>query len=84
VQSLPDGVQALSDFVTVPEVLIRRIGQIGLVARGDGAASGGAEAGAEAGHRLKGMISADGFRAAAEDAPSAAALRLQQLNRLVG
>ena len=25
----------------------------------------------------------DGFRAAAEDAPSAAALRLQQLNRLV-
>ena len=84
VQSLPDGVQALSDFVTVPEVLIRRIGQIGLVARGDGARL---QAALKPGQRLVSLEGDvwrwDGFRAAAEDAPSAAALRLQQLNRLV-
>jgi chromosome segregation protein len=83
-QSLPDGVQALSDFVTVPEVLIRRIGQIGLVARGDGARL---QAALKPGQRLVSLEGDvwrwDGFRAAAEDAPSAAALRLQQLNRLV-
>ena len=83
-QALPDGVQALSDFVTVPEVLIRRIGQIGLVARGDGARL---QATLKPGQRLVSLEGDvwrwDGFRAAAEDAPSAAALRLQQLNRLV-
>ena len=83
-QALPDGVLALSDFVTVPEVLIRRIGQIGLVTRGDGARLQGA---LKPGQRLVSLEGDvwrwDGFRAAAEDAPSAAALRLQQLNRLV-
>ncbi len=83
-QPLPPGVQALSDVVTVPGVLARRIGQIGLVARADGARL---QPDLLPGQRL---VSAegdvwrwDGFRAAAEDAPSAAALRLQQLNRLV-
>jgi len=82
-QALPDGVESLGNFVTVPEVLGRRISQIGLVE-------------AEDGPRLQPMLKPgqrvvsldgdlwrwDGYRAWAEDAPSAAALRLQQLNRL--
>ncbi|MBS0572964.1 MAG: chromosome segregation protein SMC [Proteobacteria bacterium] len=83
-QALPGGVRALSDLVTVPEALVRRIGQIGLVVRADGARL---QADLLPGQRL---VSAegdvwrwDGFRAAAEDAPQASALRLQQLNRLV-
>ena len=83
-QPLPEGTKALCDLVTVPEALVRRISQIGLVQRANG-------------HRLQTELKPgqrlvsvegdvwrwDGFRAAAEDAPSAAALRLQQLNRLV-
>ena len=83
-QPLPEGVAPLSAHVQVPPVLARRIGQIGLVARADGPRL---QARLKPGQRL---VSAegdlwrwDGFRAAAEDAPSAAALRLQQLNRLV-
>ncbi|WP_343080209.1 chromosome segregation protein SMC [Ostreiculturibacter nitratireducens] len=83
-QTLPEGVKALSNHVTVPEVLARRIGQIGIVAtKAEGARL---QAALQPGQRL---VTAegdlwrwDGFRAAAEDAPSAAALRLQQLNRL--
>ncbi len=82
-QTLPDGVPALSNHVAVPAVLARRIGQIGLVDKADGARL---QALLKPGQRL---VSAegdlwrwDGFRAGAEDAPSAAALRLQQLNRL--
>ncbi|MEY4698177.1 MAG: chromosome segregation protein, partial [Pseudomonadota bacterium] len=83
-QPLPPGVARLSDHVRAPGVLARRLGQIGLVARDQGAAL---QASLLPGQRL---VSAegdlwrwDGFRAGAEDAPSAAALRLQQLNRLV-
>jgi len=83
-QPLPAGVRALSDLVTVPEVLVRRIGQIGLVDRADGARLQGA---LKPGQRLVSVEGDvwrwDGFRAAAEDAPQASALRLQQLNRLV-
>ncbi|MEZ5777369.1 MAG: chromosome segregation protein SMC [Paracoccaceae bacterium] len=83
-QSLPDGVSALSNHVTVPEVLARRIGQIGLVDKKDGARL---QAQLKPGQRLVSVEGDlwrwDGFRAGAEDAPSAAALRLQQLNRLV-
>ncbi|NEY89605.1 chromosome segregation protein SMC [Tabrizicola oligotrophica] len=82
-QSLPQGATALADFVAGPAVLARRLGQIGLVDR-------------EAGPRLQALLQPgqrlvsregdlwrwDGFRAGAEDAPSAAALRLQQLNKL--
>ena len=83
-QTLPAGVQALSDFVTVPEVLVRRIGQIGLVARGDGARLQGDLRPGQRLVSLEGDVWRwDGFRAAAEDAPQASALRLQQLNRLV-
>ena len=83
-QLLPEGVAALSSYVTVPEVLARRMSQVGLV---DAAVGSRLQADLRPGQRL---VSAegdlwrwDGFRAAAEDAPSAAALRLQQLNRLV-
>ncbi|WP_436398185.1 chromosome segregation protein SMC [Roseobacter sp. S98] len=82
-QPLPQGVQPLSLFVTVPDVLSRRMGQIGLVDADEGPRL---QKDLAPGQRL---VSAegdlwrwDGFRAWAEDAPSAAALRLQQLNRL--
>ena len=82
-QALPTGVTPLSRFVSGPAVLARRLWQIGLVER-------------EAGPHLQAMLQPgqrlvsregdlwrwDGFRAGAEDAPSAAALRLQQLNKL--
>jgi chromosome segregation protein len=64
-------------------VLARRLGQIGIVSRADGARL---QADLKPGQRL---VSAegdlwrwDGFRASAEDAPSTAALHLQQVNRL--
>ena len=83
-QPLPAGARALSDMVTVPEVLVRRIGQIGLVDRADGARL---QRDLRPGQRLVSVEGDvwrwDGFRAAAEDAPQASALRLQQLNRLV-
>ncbi|WP_298839798.1 chromosome segregation protein SMC [uncultured Roseobacter sp.] len=82
-QPLPPGVQPLSLFVTVPGVLARRMSQIGLVDADDGSRL---QKDLAPGQRL---VSADGdlwrwdgYRAWAEDAPSAAALRLQQLNRL--
>ncbi|MGD9862147.1 MAG: chromosome segregation SMC family protein [Pseudodonghicola sp.] len=82
-QELPAGVTGLANYVTVPEVLGRRIGQIGVIE-------------AEEAPRLQPLLKPgqrlvtlegdlwrwDGFRAWAEDAPSAAALRLEQLNRL--
>ena len=83
-QNLPDGVVALTRFVTVPDVLERRMGQVGLVDAADGP---GLQAALRPGQRLVSVEGDlwrwDGLRAAAEDAPSAAALRLQQLNRLV-
>ena len=83
-QDLPAGVEALTNFVTVPEVLVRRMGQVGLVGAADGARL---QAELKPGQRLVSVEGDlwrwDGFRAGAEDAPSAAALRLQQLNRLV-
>ncbi len=83
-QSLPRGAQPLSDHVVAPAVLARRLGQIGLVDRDQGHAM---QADLQPGQRLVSVEGDlwrwDGFRAGAEDAPSAAALRLQQLNRLV-
>ena len=82
-QTLPDGVSALSNHVTVPDVLARRIGQIGLVDKADG---NRLQPLLKPGQRLVSVEGDlwrwDGFRAGAEDAPTAAALRLQQLNRL--
>ncbi|WP_371037200.1 chromosome segregation protein SMC [Rhodosalinus sp. FB01] len=82
-QPLPDGVTPLSHHVSVPDVLSRRMAQIGLATPEDA-------------ERLQPLLRPgqrlvspegdlwrwDGFRARAEDAPTAAALRLQQLNRL--
>ncbi|MEL6681563.1 MAG: chromosome segregation protein SMC [Pseudomonadota bacterium] len=82
-QSLPDGVVALTNYVTVPEVLSRRMSQVGLVDAADGPRL---QTDLKPGQRLVSVEGDlwrwDGFRAGAEDAPSAAALRLQQLNRL--
>ncbi|GFE50439.1 chromosome partition protein Smc [Roseobacter cerasinus] len=82
-QPLPPGVKPLSLFVDVPDVLARRISQIGLVEGDEGPAL---QADLGPGQRLVSLEGDlwrwDGFRAWAEDAPSAAALRLQQLNRL--
>lgn len=83
VQSLPEGVTSLVQHVSVPEVLERRMSQIGLVANEDALSL---QPLLKPGQRLVSLEGDlwrwDGFRAWAEDAPSAAALRLQQLNRL--
>ena len=83
-QMLPDGVKALTNYVSVPEVLVRRMGQVGLVDQAEGPLL---QEDLKPGQRLVSIEGDlwrwDGFRAGAEDAPSAAALRLQQLNRLV-
>ncbi|RUS61043.1 chromosome segregation protein SMC [Pseudorhodobacter sp. E13] len=82
--ALPAGATPLANWVQVPAVLRRRIGQIGLVSRDQGAAM---QAALRPGQRLVSVAGDlwrwDGFRAGADDAPSAAALRLKQLNRLV-
>ncbi|MGI9394573.1 MAG: chromosome segregation protein SMC, partial [Boseongicola sp.] len=82
-QSLPKGVVALTNQVSVPAVLTRRLGQVGLVGRKDGAKL---QADLLPGQRLVSVEGDlwrwDGFRAGSGDAPSAAALRLEQLNRL--
>ncbi|MCR9112432.1 MAG: chromosome segregation protein SMC [Rhodobacteraceae bacterium] len=82
-QTLPEGVVALSSHVTVPGVLARRMSQIGLVEPEEGPRL---QADLKPGQRLVStegdLWRWDGYRAWAEDAPSAAALRLQQLNRL--
>jgi chromosome segregation protein len=82
-QALPAGVERLTAHVKAPDVLARRLGQIGLVARTQGAAL---QVALLPGQRLVSLEGDlwrwDGFRAGGEDAPSAAALRLQQLNRL--
>lgn len=82
-QALPTGIAPLSDHVQAPGVLARRMQQIGIV---DREAGPHLQAALQPGQRLVSregdLWRWDGFRAGAEDAPSAAALRLQQLNRL--
>ena len=83
VQALPKGVTSLVEHVSVPEVLERRMRQIGLVTAEDALRL---QPLLRPGQRLVSIEGDlwrwDGYRAWAEDAPSAAALRLQQLNRL--
>lgn len=80
---LPTGVAPLSAHVTAPPVLARRLAQIGLVDAGQGAALQPLLA---AGQRLVtqqgDLLRWDGLRVAGRDAPSAAAQRLIQRNRL--
>ncbi|NDV01952.1 chromosome segregation protein SMC [Pseudoroseicyclus tamaricis] len=82
-QPLPGGAEPLADHMEVPAVLARRIAQVGLVAAAEGPAL---QERLQPGQRLVSregdLWRWDGYRAGAEDAPSAAALRLQQLNRL--
>ncbi|WP_121630673.1 chromosome segregation protein SMC [Tropicibacter alexandrii] len=82
-QALPEGVTALTQHVSVPEVLERRMSQIGLCDAEDGARL---QPLLKPGQRLVSLDGDlwrwDGYRAWAEDQPSAAALRLEQLNRL--
>ncbi|MHA6324648.1 chromosome segregation protein SMC [Roseivivax sp. CAU 1753] len=82
-QPLPRGVTPLTLHVSVPEVLERRMGQIGLVDADEGNAL---QPNLKPGQRLVSVDGDlwrwDGYRAWAEDMPSAAALRLEQLNRL--
>ncbi|WP_424975797.1 chromosome segregation protein SMC [Dinoroseobacter sp. S124A] len=81
--SLPEGATPLGSHVTVPGVLARRMAQVGLVDRADGARL---QAALRPGQRLVSregdLWRWDGLAARAEDAPSAAAARLQQINRL--
>ena len=83
-QALPAGVEALAAEVAAAPVLQRRLSQVGLVARDRGAAL---QADLCPGQRLVSVEGDlwrwDGFSSAAEDATSTAALRLEQLNRLV-
>ncbi len=81
---LPAGARPITDWVDGPALLARRLSQIGLVDRAQGAAL---QPALRPGQRLVSVEGDlwrwDGLKTAAEDAPSAAALRLQQLNRLV-
>ena len=80
---LPKGVRPLSEVVTAPAVLARRLGQTGLV---EAALGPTLQEALQPGQRLVSrqgdLWRWDGFRAGADDAPSAAAQRLVQLNRL--
>ncbi|WP_225026444.1 chromosome segregation SMC family protein [Xinfangfangia pollutisoli] len=82
-QPLPAGVTPISAHVEAPDVLARRLSQIGLVAREKGFQLQDALLPGQRLVSVEGDLWRwDGYRAGAEDAPSAAALRLQQLNRL--
>ncbi len=82
--ALPNGAESLATYVTAPDVLSRRLSQIGLVAQADGA---GLQTKLKPGQRLVSVEGDlwrwDGYRAGADDTPTEAALRLQQENRLL-
>ncbi|MEM9267471.1 MAG: AAA family ATPase, partial [Pseudomonadota bacterium] len=80
---LPKGVEPLAQHVSAPSALARRLASIGVV---DPNQATSAQEALAPGQRLVSregdLWRWDGFRMAAGDASSAAALRLQQLNRL--
>ena len=80
---LPDGIEPLAPRVEAPDVLARRLGQVGLV---DGDEAAQMQPRLAPGQVLVStdgdLWRWDGFRASAEAAPSAAAMRLVQVNRL--
>lgn len=79
---LPAGISSLADHVNAPQELARRLAQIGVVSAEQGEALAGQ---LQPGQRLVtkdgDLWRWDGFRASAE-APTAAALKLEQKNRL--
>ena len=80
--ALPDGAEPLSRHVTAPPELARRLNQIGIVAREDGARlASSLRPGQRLVSRAGDLWRWDGFAAAAE-APTAAARRLAEKNRL--
>ncbi|TNJ41137.1 chromosome segregation SMC family protein [Phaeobacter sp. B1627] len=80
---LPDGADPLAKYVDGPEALWRRISQIGVV---DPDSAARLQPSLQPGQRLVTLEGDlwrwDGYRSWAEDAPSAAAMRLEQMNRL--
>ena len=82
-QPLPAGAEPLAAHTDVPAMLRRRLSQVGIVDADEGARL---QPALRPGQRLVSLEGDlwrwDGFRTAAEDAPSASALRLQQINRL--
>ncbi|MEO6299887.1 MAG: chromosome segregation protein SMC [Paracoccaceae bacterium] len=83
-QPLPAQATPLATHVGAPDVLSRRLSQIGIITAADGPRL---QELLQPGQRLVSMEGDlwrwDGFRSGADSAPSAAALRLRQLNRLV-
>ena len=84
-QPLPEGAAPLVAHVRAPEVLTRRMAQVGLVEPEDGRRLQPALLpGQRLVSRSGDLWRWDGLRAGAEDSPSTAALRLEQMNRLDG
>ncbi|VDS07608.1 Chromosome partition protein Smc [Paracoccus haematequi] len=83
-QPLPDGAAPLSPHVAGPAALARRLSQVGLVS--DAATGAAMQPGLRPGQRLVtpagDLFRWDGMRVMAGEASSAAALHLQQVNRL--
>ena len=81
--ALPEGAEPLAAHVTAPGVLARRLAAVGVVAPAQGPVL---QPALGPGQRLVSCAGDlwrwDGLRRAAADAPNAAALRLQQVNRL--
>ncbi len=82
-QALPDGAEPLAPQIGGPDVLARRLSQVGVVAPEDGPRL---QPLLKPGQRLVSregdLWRWDGYGVSAADTPSAAALRLQQKNRL--
>mgnify|MGYP000709791790 FL=1 len=82
-QPLPNGITPLSNHVSTPDALGRRMTQIGLV---DGDEGVRLQAALQPGQRLVSLEGDlwrwDGYCIWAEDTPSTAALHLEQVNRL--
>ncbi|PRY87787.1 condensin subunit Smc [Donghicola tyrosinivorans] len=82
-QALPSGVMPLTEVVKAPAVLTRRLSQIGVVSAAEGARLHSVLAPGQRLVTAEGDLWRwDGLQARGEDAPSAAALRLEQLNKL--
>ncbi len=81
--ALPGGLRPISDHVTAPAALARRLAQVAVVDRAHGPAL---QADLRPGQRLVSregdLWRWDGLRTDTEDASNAAALRLQQINRI--